>query len=335
MEFEIHTHNWNEVNINEVAQLVFTARRASPFWRPDWNLDWFRQFIQQRKERFSPSFVILARSKGNLVGMISIITEDPTTHDLWRWHPVVLPGENEDEIAAKLIEASINQVKAASAQGLEVGFDFNRDGMTPETEAYYQKYNAWYALCGAVKLDEFVYMTCRTSDFEPLLQNFPKDGFEIDAFNIQDKENIYACFYRAFLDGKDRSFLGKTEQQRRRMFEGYFSDPENLNKAASLILLQDRQVIGFSIFKTRPHVGDEHLALICIHPDHQGKGLGKQLLSLSMSKIAQQGDKLMSLGVDLDNAAAYKLYQKLGFETQTKFITHVWRDEAINTQRKE
>ena len=78
MEIETQTHNWNEVNINEMAQLIFTARRASPFWRRDRSLDWFRQFIHHRKERFSPSFVILVRSRENLVGLSTVISADPT-----------------------------------------------------------------------------------------------------------------------------------------------------------------------------------------------------------------------------------------------------------------
>ena len=191
MEIEIQTYKWNEVDINETAQLIFTARLACPFWRPDRSLDWFRRFVHQRIKRFSPSFVILARAGGTLVGMTGIITADPTLYDLWRWHPVVLPGENENEIAAALIKASINQMKAAGAQRLKVCFDFSRDEMTPETEAYYHKYNSWYARYGAVKLDEFVYMTCRAADFKPLSRNFLKAGFEISAFSIPDKDAIY------------------------------------------------------------------------------------------------------------------------------------------------
>ena len=110
------------------------------------------------------------------------------------------------------------------------------------------------------------------------------------------------------------------------MFEGCFGDPKNLNTAASLALIKNHQVIGFNIFQTRPYVGDEHLELICIHSDYQGKQLGQHLLTLSILKVIEQGKRLLSLGVDLDNSAAYWVYQKLGFEIQSKFITHVWQD---------
>jgi ribosomal protein S18 acetylase RimI-like enzyme len=330
MKIEIRTHNWNEVDLTEIAQLMFTAKKASPFWRPDRGLDWYQRFIQQRIERFSPSFAILARAENTLVGMISVITADPTLYDLWRWHPVILPGENEDEIASALIDASIRLMKADDVHRLEVSFDFSKDELIQETEAYYQKYRSWYAQHGIVKLDESAYMICQAANFKLFSGNSLETDFEISTFSAPDQDVIYECFYQTFLKGKDRSFLGKTELQRQRWFTEYVDDPENLNETASLILLKNHQVIGFTIFKSRPHIGDEHLALIAIHPDHQGKKLGQRLLSLSMSKIIQQGNRLMSLGVDLDNVAAYYIYRKLGFEIQTKIITHEWKNEKIS-----
>ncbi len=239
MKIEIRTHNWNEVNINEIAQLIFAARKASPFWRPDRSRDWFRQFIHQRIERFSPSFAILAMAGDTLVGMIGVITTDPTSYDLWRWHPVVLPSEDENGIASGLIEASFSQMKAAGVQRLEVSFDFSKDEITPESEVYYQKYHSWYAQHGAVKLDETAYMICQAANFKPLLRNSLETDFEIRAFSATDKDVIHECFYQAFLDGKDRSFLGKTEAQRQKMFAEFFDDPENLTTPASLILSKD------------------------------------------------------------------------------------------------
>jgi hypothetical protein len=49
-----------------------------------------------------------------------------------------------------------------------------------------------------------------------------------------------------------------------------------------------------------------------------------------MSKIAAGGNSPITLGVDLENVAAYQLHQKLGFETQSNFITHAWRDEMAS-----
>jgi ribosomal protein S18 acetylase RimI-like enzyme len=261
--------------------------------------------------------------------MTGIITSNPTLYDLWRWHPVVLPGKDETHIATALIEASINQMKVAGVQSLEVCFDFNDNRLKLESEAYFQKYKNWYEICGAVKLDEYVYMTLNNPGFNTSPNSSLQNGLEIKSLKNHNKNQVYDCFYQAFLNGEDRSFLGRTQAQRREMFEEYFGDSEKLNEEASLILLQDDQVIGFSIFQTRPYINDEHMALLCIHPDHQGKSLGKQLLSHSLSKVVPQKNRPVSLGVDVDNVAAFKLYQKLGFETQSKFITYVFKNEDL------
>jgi ribosomal protein S18 acetylase RimI-like enzyme len=243
---------------------------------------------------------------------------------------VVLPAQNEAEIASGLIQASTTHMKAASAHWLEVCFDFSGARMTPELKAYYHKYKSWYEVCGAELLEEYVYMTCSTSGFEHLSKGFLKDGFHIESFTIQDKDEVYRCFYDAFINGNDHSFLKRTEGSRRVMFDKYFDDPENINKEASLILSKQGFVVGFCVFKTRPNVGDEHLVLLCIHPDHQREGLGTQLLSFSISKISQTKRDLISLGVDINNFAALKLYRKLGFQTHSKFITYICKNECVS-----
>jgi hypothetical protein len=90
--------------------------------------------------------------------MLGVIAAEPTLYNLWRWHPIVLPGENENKIATALIGACISPMKASGIHHLEICFDFSRHEMIPETEAYYQQYNAWYAQHGIVKLDEYVYI---------------------------------------------------------------------------------------------------------------------------------------------------------------------------------
>jgi ribosomal protein S18 acetylase RimI-like enzyme len=114
------------------------------------------------------------------------------------------------------------------------------------------------------------------------------------------------------------------------MFDKYFDDSENINKEASFILSKQGFVVGFCDFKIRPNVGDEHLVLLCIHPDHQREGLGTQLLFFSMSKIQQTKRDLISLGVDINNFAALKLYRKLGFQTNSKFITYICKNECVS-----
>lgn len=68
---------------------------------------------------------------------------------------------------------------------------------------------------------------------------------------------------------------------------------------------------GFALIRV---IADEaELLTIAVHPDHRRTGLGKSLLTQSMSKAADQGAFELFLEVAADNKAALALYQSTGF----------------------
>jgi ribosomal-protein-alanine N-acetyltransferase len=76
------------------------------------------------------------------------------------------------------------------------------------------------------------------------------------------------------------------------------------------VLQQERDILGFSIYEC---VLDEATLLnIAIHPLHQGKGLGKQLLQQSLCQL-DNAIKTVFLEVRASNIAALHLYQQEGF----------------------
>jgi ribosomal protein S18 acetylase RimI-like enzyme len=56
-----------------------------------------------------------------------------------------------------------------------------------------------------------------------------------------------------------------------------------------------------------------YLARIELHPDHQGRGIGTQLITALLSEADQQGQDLV-LDVLMVNHRAYALYQRLGLQ---------------------
>lgn len=78
------------------------------------------------------------------------------------------------------------------------------------------------------------------------------------------------------------------------------------------LLMFQGQAIGFSICSTG--AGEAHLQNIAIHPDHQGKGYGRWLLSKTVEILSQQGLHQLFLEVRASNKSAIKLYQRFGFE---------------------
>jgi len=73
---------------------------------------------------------------------------------------------------------------------------------------------------------------------------------------------------------------------------------------------------------------------VYVHPDHQGKGLGKQMLQLLIEAGQAQGYHLLIGGIDAENSASIALHQKLGFVhsgtiSQTGFKFGRWLDLAF------
>jgi ribosomal-protein-alanine N-acetyltransferase len=60
---------------------------------------------------------------------------------------------------------------------------------------------------------------------------------------------------------------------------------------------------------------EAHILSLAVHPAHQGKGLGKELLRQGLHYLEQQGADRIRLEVRPDNAAAVHLYESFGFVT--------------------
>lgn len=72
-----------------------------------------------------------------------------------------------------------------------------------------------------------------------------------------------------------------------------------------------------------PQSGDRfsQIMLIFVCPTHRNQGLAKYLITTAQNWSQARGDSKIGLQVFNDNQAALKLYQKLGFETQSLLMT--------------
>jgi ribosomal protein S18 acetylase RimI-like enzyme len=84
-----------------------------------------------------------------------------------------------------------------------------------------------------------------------------------------------------------------------------------------VIAEQDGRVIG----KLSVHRDKESAYLFgfCVHPDHQHRGYGRQLLSAVMVDLNSQGVAQIELEVACENEHALQLYQSLGFRIVSTF----------------
>lgn len=71
-------------------------------------------------------------------------------------------------------------------------------------------------------------------------------------------------------------------------------------------------IIGHGIMSVA--VGECHILNICVHPDHQRRGLGEGMVLFLLDLARQKKARIALLEVRVSNAAAYHLYTKLGFD---------------------
>jgi len=90
-------------------------------------------------------------------------------------------------------------------------------------------------------------------------------------------------------------------------------------------------IIGHGIMSVA--VGECHLLNICVHPDYQRRGLGRQLVEFLLKQARSRNAVVALLEVRMGNVAAYRLYASLGFDEigvrKGYYPSHRGREDAI------
>jgi GNAT superfamily N-acetyltransferase len=67
-----------------------------------------------------------------------------------------------------------------------------------------------------------------------------------------------------------------------------------------------------------------HVCQVSVLPEAQGRGLGSGLMAWALHGLRREGMSAASLSVTVDNTAAYRLYERLGFRLHKEFAAHAW-----------
>lgn len=91
---------------------------------------------------------------------------------------------------------------------------------------------------------------------------------------------------------------------------GIFRDCLRVGYLAWVMELDD-EIIGYTIVMQSP--GEAHVLNICIHPDYQGRGLGRYFLRFVIAQMQQRQVEMLLLEVRRTNSVAQSLYASEGF----------------------
>jgi ribosomal protein S18 acetylase RimI-like enzyme len=316
---EISIHQWDEVDIHELAKLTHSALATTR--QEGLTIERMENWLNELEFEFAP-VAIQAHSAGKLVGWLLLFIHDNKRAEINPWalngHPLVSLRENHKQIAFKLVQQAIDYAKSQGLTRIELSFR----RVAGEPAQVYDK--RWFRSLGMRLMTETAIMRCVLSEIN--LENVQIPSYyKVKLLMETDENELYRCYYKTFSTGKDRFFFDQTDAERRAFFTQTFDRSEPLNKETSLILTKDQQIIGFSLVRPTHGEGNCHLWMFGVHPNYRRRGLGKSLLQLIMKKSAQRGFRTMSLACELNNIPAYKLYRGQGFKKQFSKIDYSWK----------
>jgi ribosomal-protein-alanine N-acetyltransferase len=96
-------------------------------------------------------------------------------------------------------------------------------------------------------------------------------------------------------------------------FESMLTDPHVLADGAFNDKLLKDEVGGMALSRLLPP--DAEILTFAVDPKRRGLGLGRELLAAHLTNLERGGARLVFLEVGEDNAAALKVYERLGFQT--------------------
>ena len=98
--------------------------------------------------------------------------------------------------------------------------------------------------------------------------------------------------------------------------DGYQRELESPNSdlwVLSIALASQAESVAIGIGCLWEIVDEAHITIVGIHPEYQGKGLGKVMLWALLTSARQRGLERATLEVRASNHAALSLYEKFGF----------------------
>lgn len=317
MTIDIDIHTPDQIDIQELVHFTLEAQeQLDEQLRCGKNSEEVEKYIRGALK--APVFhYIFARKGGKLIGMAGCFAFTESMVYLDGWNPLVLPGDDYEEVFNLLVKESIQHTQAIGRNRIEI---FLME-LTDDIRSTYDRLRPLYEAVGMKRGNEWSHMVCDLTISELKQPKIP-EGFSLRPIIEVDNEEIWPCYNASFLSSGDQRYLNQTENQRRENFDDFFDRKKPIEKDASLLLYYGDKVVGFhkiNIYDIGGFVNG-----VGIHPDFRRRGLGRLLMTSSLVRAAENGMKDLILEVDITNKQAIALYEQLGFKKTKGSISHVW-----------
>lgn len=319
MELETEVRKFGEINVQEVAKLTFDARQNSDLRNEMITLEGMIAELELGKEDDVDKFVIQSLdTTGQLKGWLSIYTGFPGIHFIGAWQPIVPEGSDQGDIASALIERAIGYTKEAGVKRLEVLFD----NLSEDIRDLCGRMGKWYEEKGMRFTTEETRMVADLNSLH--LEEHPlPSGIDVVTIAETSNEEMRKPFFDTFLASKDRLFLDLEDENQLVAFDWWFERTRPFDKESTIILKDGDAIVGFCV--VRPSLKSASIGPFGVHPDYQGRGLGKALLSRSLRAMIRKGLRTVELEMDIENTPAHNLYTSFGFESIHSTIYYSWK----------
>jgi ribosomal protein S18 acetylase RimI-like enzyme len=311
IEIVVRTQQWEELDISEISQFTFLNGRG--IYRHASDSDGIKRYLIAMEERYPSEAVFIAYLDGDMHAWATLSRDGPIA-ELGRWQPILKDSDYQNQIVDAILTKIIEYAGSNEVSRLEMVF--NEIGAANEKD--YALYKKWCVGNSIPLLDYIAYMTRNLTDGEIEPRPIP-DELEIVPIAEMDKNDLYECYYQSFLTGNDTEFLAIDDDQRRQKFEKMIGS-RTLNNRLSCALMNEKRPIGLAVYLSRED--EEHLDRFCLRQEYRGKGIAKAFLLSTMAKAKSEGIEALTLGVDITNDSAFKLYNSLGFEVISRIVTH-------------
>ncbi len=294
-----------DIEIGELANFIYRVRKDNNFLG-DQTIESIKEELIETRNSYD-FLLFYAYINAKLVGLLLLNINTPGFGFIWDWYPYVVAGPKEDLVAIELLKKCI-EYTGRDIDRFEVAFTIE----TEQDKTRYIQHSKWFEALNFYLIAEEAVMelTLENIEFKPL--PFP-ENIDLKSIKDADLNDLVDCAYEAFNSSQDIIFLDLGEAQKQAMVNKIFDTSKKpIIEAASLILMEGGVVIGFVV--VIPDGNEAEIRSFGIRPKYRNKGLGKNLLVLSLNILMKNGFKVVLLDVTLDNKPAIGVYSKLGFK---------------------